>query len=554
MIAIFRLARWLSETERTAFLRGLALMVTVLFMGVALLGLSGWFVTAAAAAGVAGAGVGFDFFRPSAGVRFLAIGRAAARYGERLLTHDATLRALARLRSAVYAGITRLPHEVQARLRGAEALNRLTSDIDALDGLMLRLVLPLTTALAAQLAAFLALWFLVTPATAFAVMLIYALGGSLVLAVTALLARRPAAAAETGLQSIRAAGLDLMRNRADLAVAGALGTQTAAAMTAIAAEEEARNRLDAIERQSTAALSLTVGAASAAALWLGGEAAAAGTIPAPHVAIGFFIALALAEMLAALRRGLAEWGRMQGAAVRVMALTDTPPRPEPAVVPLPLPEHPLLEITALRHRREGAARDSFGPVSFSLARGETLLVTGPSGAGKSTLLATLAALTPPKSGEIKLSGVPLGDWSEALLRSWLTLVPQRSALIAGTVAENLALALPEDTQTDEDALWQALEAVDLAAPLRAREGLETLLGPHGSGLSGGQAKRLALARAVLRRPKVLLLDEPTEGLDAATAVTTLQGLRRLLPETGIVFVSHRAPDAEMADRVLRIAE
>ena len=553
MIALFRLARRLSEAERTAFLRGLALMVTVLVMGVALLGLSGWFVTAAAAAGIAGV-VGFDFFRPSAGVRFLALGRAMARYGERLLTHDATLRALAGMRSAVYAGITRLPHEVQSRLRGAEALNRITSDIDALDGLMLRLVLPLCAAVAGLAAGTLAIWFLVTPAAALAVALIYALGGTLVLVVTARIAHRPAAAAEAGLQGLRAAGLDLMRNRADLAVAGALDRLTGVALQTVEAEQTARNRLDDIERQSSSALALTVGTAAAAALYLGGSAAEAGLISPARAAIGFFVALALAESLGALRRGLAEWGRMQGAAERVLRLTDTPPRPDPQVVPLPLPEKPLLCVTDLRHRRHGAQRDSFWPVSFELIRDETLLITGPSGVGKSTLLATLAGLTAPVSGQILLSGVALADWSEELLRSWLTLVPQRSALLAGTVAENLALALPEGQPVDEAQLWQVLEAVDLAAALQAREGLATALGPHGSGLSGGQAKRLALARALLRRPKVLLLDEPTEGLDAPTAKATLQGIRKLLPDTGIVFVSHRSPDADLADRVLHLAE
>ncbi|SOB94442.1 thiol reductant ABC exporter subunit CydC [Rhodobacter maris] len=553
MKALLAVARLISETERMAFVRGLVLSIVVMVMGAALLGLSGWFVTAAAAAGIGGIGIAFDFFRPSAGVRFLALGRAAGRYGERMLSHDATLRALARLRGAVHAGITRLPHEVQARLRGAEALNRLTADIDALDGLMLRLVLPFFAACATQAAAFVALWFLVTPATAVAVLAIYALGGIAILTLTALTAHAPAAAAETSLQAIRAASLDLMRNRADLAVAGALERQTDGALAAVRAEEAARQRLDMIDQWSGAALALASGLAATAALLIGGRAAEAGQISPAEAAIGFFVALALAETLTTLRRGLAEWGRMQGAATRVLALVDTPARRTPKAAPAPRAGAALLETRALVHCRAGAARASFGPLSFTLAPGETLLITGPSGAGKSTLLSTLAGLIAPSSGEILLSGAPLEDWPEDRLRAKLTLVPQRSALLSGTIAENLALALPPERAEDEERMWQALEAVHLAGVLHAREGLQTLLGPQGVGLSGGQAKRLALARAALRRPPILMLDEPTEGLDAATAHGTLTGLRKLLPEAGIIFVSHRHADAALADRCLTIS-
>ncbi len=582
MTPLLRLARQLWHAERRAFLRGLALSVTVLAMGAALLGLSGWFVTAAAAAGLAGLGIGFDFFRPSAGVRFLALGRAGARYGERMLTHDATLRALNRLRGTVWAGVSRLPHETQARLRGAEALNRLTADIDALDGLMLRLVLPLLAAGAVHLGAFVALWWLVTPATAAAVGLVYALGGTLALGLTARAAQAPATEAEAALQALRAASLDLMQSRADLAVAGALERQTTAALARAGAERAARDRLDRLDQLSGAALSLTAGLAATAALLLGGGAAQAGTITPAQAAIGFFVALALAETLALLRRGLADWGRMQGAARRVLALADTPARPLPGPADPALEAAPLLAVTALRHRRAGAARDTFGPLSFTLARGETLLVSGPSGAGKSTLLAVLAGLLPASGGAVRLLGQPLDAWPEADLRARLGAVPQRAVLLSGTVAENLRLALtgadpadpaapappdaappdpappapappePEPEPFGDAQLWRVLEAVQLADVLRARDGLATRLGPGGAGLSGGQAKRLALARAALRRPEVLLLDEPSEGLDAPTARAMLQGLRGFLPQAGLVIVSHRGPDAALAKTQLTL--
>jgi len=166
MTALWAIFRLILRDQRRAMLRGAALGLVVLVMGVALLGLSGWFITAAAAAGLAGAGAVFDVFRPSAMVRFLALGRAAARYGERMLTHDATLRALETLRWRVLASLLTAPYARMIRVRGAQALNRLTADIDALDGVPLRLVLPVMAGIAAQVLALVALWGLVAPAVA----------------------------------------------------------------------------------------------------------------------------------------------------------------------------------------------------------------------------------------------------------------------------------------------------------------------------------------------------------------------------------------------------
>lgn len=550
MTPLIRLALAMFRADARAFLRGAALGITVLAMGALLLGLSGWFVTASAAAGIAGIGIGFDFFRPSAGVRFLALGRAAARYGERMLTHDATLRALAALRGRIYAAITRLPWESQARLRGAEALNRLTADVDALDGVLLRLVLPMLSACIVGVAAFGMLWALVGIAVAAGVTVGLLAGGGIALVLTARGARTLAAAEEDALQDLRARSFDLAANRADLAVAGALAHQGTELARAITRAGATRDRLEAVDRRGGLALSLATGIAAAVALAVGGTLAAKGTITPAVAAIGFFAALALGEGIALLRRGLAELGRMESAGARVETLCATPPRPEAATEPDPDPAAPLIAARGVAHHRPGAARATFAPVDLTLARGETVVITGASGAGKSTLLAVLAGLEPATAGRVRLMGHDLADWPEAALRDRLTMVPQRAALIGGTVRENLALA--RDGLTDAQA-QDVVTALALAPALGARDGLDTRLGPGGTGLSGGQARRLCLARAALRAPAVLLLDEPSEGLDPATAAAVLTGLRGLLPDSGIIIVSHRPADRAHATRVIDLS-
>ena len=154
MTPLLRILWRLLTADRRAMARGALLSVLVLVMGAALLGLSGWFITATGVAGLAGIGIAFDVFRPSAGVRLLALGRTAARYGERVLTHDATLRALAVLRVDLLRRQAGQGARALMRLRGEAALTRIVADVDALDGLVLRLFLPALAALATHALAF----------------------------------------------------------------------------------------------------------------------------------------------------------------------------------------------------------------------------------------------------------------------------------------------------------------------------------------------------------------------------------------------------------------
>lgn len=530
--------------QRSALMRGVALMAVVLAMGAALLGLSGWFITAAAAAGLAGAGATFDVFRPSAMVRFLALGRAAARYGERVLTHDATLRALESLRLRVLAAHLAAPHDRMLRIRGAQALNRLTADIDALDGLPLRLALPLLSGSAVLILALAVLWALTGPVLAIWIAGGYGLG-ALWIARRAIGRMVPLSRlAEMTAQAFRARLIDMVRTRTDLAIYGQLETQRQAVQLAEDRRFALRSALNRAERRAGMALTLLSTLVAAVALALALTAAQAGTLAPALGTMAFFAALALAEVMAPLRRALSDFGRMADAARRVSrdlssVTISTGTAPEGACE---------LVVQNLALTRPSGQIPIIAGLSFALHPGQTVALTGPSGSGKSTLLLALAGLHQPTAGQIHLGDVSVSEWSEPALRSVLTLLPQRSALMAGTVAEALALSGP----ADEAELWEALRAVRLDAVIVEKGGLSAQLGPRGAGLSGGEARRLALARVLLRRPQVLLLDEPTEGLDDPTARAVLCGIRDFLPQAAILIAAHRPAEIDFADRIISL--
>lgn len=188
-------------------------------------------------------------------------------------------------------------------------------------------------------------------------------------------------------------------------------------------------------------------------------------------------------------------------------------------------------------------------LDFALPASGLVVIAGPSGSGKTTLLRTLLGLYPPLYGRVLLAGRPLGGWPEAELRGQLAYVPQGYELLSGAVRE--VLAMGRDAPDDE--LWRALGATGMSAAIRdLHGGLEAELGEDGAGLSGGQRQRLAIARALLGSPRVLLLDEPTSNLDddAERGIVTL--LQELARTRLVIAVAHRPALIAAADRLLEL--
>lgn len=516
-----------------AMARGAALTVIVLLMGAALLGLSGWFITATGIAGIAGIGIAFDVFRPSAGVRFLALGRTAARYGERLLTHDATLRALAALRVTLLRGQARLGYRELASLRSEAVLTRIVSDVDALDGVVLRLLLPGLAALVTHGLVFLMLGWLAGWPVAWAVLAGYVPMAALIFWRLARRSIQPSDAVEAQDQKLRHGIIDMIRNRQGLILGARLGSREGDLLRLDAQTRVAARALDLADRNAGAALSVLVAVVTGLALIAGGCLVERGIASPAVAAIGVFVALALAETLLQLRRGFSDYGRMAGAARRIggqaKMLADASDKHDTA-----------LERSALLAIRTAGLK-------LELEPGDAVALTGPSGSGKTSLLMQIAGLA--ESDAITILGRSPGHWPDAALRELVTMVPQRSALIAGSIRENLSLA----ADASDDGLWHALNTVDLGAVIRERGGLDARLSEAGAGLSGGQARRLTLARAILKSPRLLLLDEPTEGLDADTAERVLSGIREALPGTAILAALHRNADHPMFNRQISLA-
>ncbi|WP_439124784.1 amino acid ABC transporter ATP-binding/permease protein [Marivita sp.] len=533
--------------EKRAFAQGCALSLLVLVMGVALLALSGWFITAAAAAGMVGLGTLFNVFAPSAMVRFLALGRTAARYGERLTTHDATLRALSNLRGQLLMGVLKSPYRQLERLRASVFLNRVTADIDALDGLALRLLLPGIAGLAVILVSAIAVGLMVHPSIGLVILVGYGFGPTLVFLVGQSLAERPSRRAEAEMQALRSRVIDLITVREELIAFGQVPKAQASIGKAANYQLNGQASVEAIERQTGFWLELMGWSVVTLSLGIGASLAQSGTISPAQAAIGIFTALALSETVAPVRRALSEIGQMRTAAKRIAPMLDQADQTV-ATDPFHGSDKPLAADDLVATRGLNGS-PLFAPLSFYVAPRETVALTGRSGCGKSTILLMAAGQIAPSGGDLSYGGASLHLIPAETLNTHIAMVPQRHALVAGTIAENLRLAAPDASDAE---LWEALEVVQLAQTIRAKGGLDARLEFRGTGLSGGEGRRLVLARALLCKPDLLLLDEPTEGLDSPLAKSVLDGLRKAMPKAAILMAAHRPEEVAFADRVVQV--
>lgn len=506
---------------------------------VLLLGLSGWFLTGAAIAGLGGlaAAQAFNVLLPSAGIRLLAILRTVFRYLERLSGHAAALKSLAAIRPALYASLAAAPSAQALALSRGEASARLVQDVDAVETRLVRLSAPwgAGAAVVAGLA-------MAAPAGWASAAIVFVAAVATVLGVRALVRRLNA---QTGPALQAAAGA--LKDALAAYAAAAPELRVYGVQDRAAAEIAALGvRLDGLKRQAVAdAGGATVFQASVLGVAVALVPAVAHDAAQPLAAMaGLAVAMAL-EGLAGVSKAFEQEAGADAAAARLDAVLGHEPAASAA--------------------RPDMERPSLGFGDLVLAPGSRLVLTGPSGCGKTTVLERLLALRPLSTARpglrrderslemgLSLNGRPVEALSPSTLRPAFAHAPQDAALIAGTVRANLALAGPHAEET----LWAALADAALEARVRALpQGLDTWIGENGERLSGGERRRLSLARALLRDAPWLLLDEPTEGLDAATEALVVERLDARLHRTGqgLVMVSHRPAPRTLCDRSLPIS-
>ena len=529
---------------------GLVLMITGLASSIGLLTTSGWFLAATA---IAGLGTLFNFFYPSASVRGLAIGRTLFRYFEKLVTHDATFRILAKLRVQVFEKIIPLSPAVLNRYRNSDLLNRLVSDVDTLDSLYLRLIAPFITAIFVILAMCIGLSFVNAP-------LALGLGVSLLLLVLViptvfyLLGKKFGDKLVHSRALYRTQFLEFIQAQAELLLFNA-EDKLKDNMAKTEANWQADQQKEANLSGFSTALSLFLnGLIIAAMLWFSSQAEFSNDeYRMAFIALFTFAALASFEILMPLGSAFLHIGQVIASAERVTDIIEQQPLVTfNGKAELDQNATTLIEAKDLSFTYPERQNRALENLNLTIQKGKKVAILGKTGSGKSTLLQLLVRNYDANQGELSLAGKPISDYAEDTLRSQFCFLTQRVHVFSDTLRQNLQFA--SAVNISDEKMIEVLNQVGLGKLLEQEQGLDIWLGDGGRPLSGGEQRRLGLARILLNDAPILLLDEPTEGLDRETERQILRLILAHAENKTLIMVTHRLTAIEQFDELCVIDE
>ncbi|MCR9387096.1 heme ABC transporter ATP-binding protein/permease CydC [Vibrio metoecus] len=525
---------------------GMLLALLTVLTSIGLLTLSGWFLSAAAVAGLTIARETFNYMLPGAFVRGFAMGRTAGRWGERVVTHNATFKLLTDLRVFFFEKLTPLIPGRLSAVRDADMLNRIVADVDAMDHVYLRLINPVTVGVLgiAALTALVA-WFDTT--------LGLTLGGVLllVLLVWPILFYR--LGKHNGQQltqhkaELRIRTLDWLQGYSELTIFGAEQTYRQAIFTA--QEKLLRNQYANahVSGLAQSLLLLANGWILVLMLWLAADGVG-GQTPDPMIALIAFATMASVELLMPIAGAFQHLGQTLTSARRLNEIILAKPEVEFTDQPTPHNGQYGIEFNGINFAYQANKPNTIDEFSLSLPQGHKVAIVGQTGSGKSTLIQLLCRYWDVQAGQITIGGIDIREWRESDLRAAISVVSQRVDILNGTLRDNLKLANAEAT---DEQLSEILRQVGLEKLLQD-SALNAWLGDGGRQLSGGEKRRIGIARALLHDAPILLLDEPTEGLDKQTEQQIMQLLHSHFANKTVLFITHRLINLEQMDAIALI--
>jgi ATP-binding cassette subfamily C protein CydC len=473
------------------------------------------------------------------------------RYGERVLTHEATFRGLAGIRSWLFQQLIPLAPGRLSLLRSGDVLSRLTADVDALDALYLRLIVPALVAALGVLGVTMLLWVYSWQISVITLLLL------LVAAVWVpwIFNRLGQTAAERILvlsANFKISQLELLQGLADL-----LANQAYQRFADVL--EEISRRMISTQRQNnrltaiSSALTLLLGQVTLLiALCLAALALDEGLLTGAESALVIFCVLAVFELVTALPQAMQMLGKTQKAAQRIRQIADLSPTVVQEIPALDLPDGHGLGLNQVCFRYEQQQDWLLNNITLEIPHGSRVAIVGPSGSGKTTLLHLLMRYVDPEQGEILLDNQSIKHMHPEAILTRFGVLSQRSQLFAASIRENLLIAKPEASQLELDV---AIESAGLDMFIRQLpEGMDTWVGESGVKVSGGEARRIALARLYLKNAPILILDEPTEGLDSVTEGDVLRALDSFAKDKTLIMVTHRNAGLSLVDVVYQILE
>lgn len=540
----------LMDKHRLWLIAGGVCALITLFAQIILLAAAGWFISASAVAGAAALAGAYTFnmLGPSSVIRGSAFTRTVFRYFDRVLSHEATFRALAEIRVWIFERAIPLAPGRLDFFRSGDLLSRITKDIDALDNLYLRITVPTIIAGVTGLVLLILLGSF-SLLMALGVLIAFGAAGIVVPLLAYRASRASALALAEETQNLRTDLVDLTKGWTELEVYGQMPGRLETATNRHAGLIETQRALMRVGAASTAATGLLTQLALALTLIIGLGLVETGGLTGPLLALLAFFVLGAFEAVTTLPPAFQMLEETKRAAGRLREMAGQTPTVQdpPLERAVAVPADPTLAFERVRFSYPDRPEAALEEASLELSPGAKVAILGESGSGKSTLLSLALRFYDPTAGRILLGGLPVTDMRAAAVRQRMALLSQRTDLFSATLRENLKLARPE--AGDED-LRAALDEAGLTPLLnRLPEGLDTHLGEGGVNLSGGEARRVALARVYLKNAPILLLDEPTEGLDQTTERLVVDRLLAFAANRTVLLVTHRPVMLDRMDRV-----